>query len=120
MAQIWFALIAASETFALAAMQRRDGYVFDASYGAGIIRTMNTNRDIHDLRDPREAEIELLLGTACSDSCSVVDRLMSMPGLFADEQSPSPEWNRAVSTRLETMLSRSMRAAIEAGTKRAA
>jgi fructuronate reductase len=81
---------------------------------------MNENREPYDLRDPRETEIELLLGGARNDSCSVVDRLMSMPGLFPDELSSSPEWHRAVSTRLETMLSKSMRAAIDAEVRRAA
>jgi fructuronate reductase len=107
-------------TFALANGQSLDSYAFAVAAWMRYCLGMNENGEPYDLRDPRETEIELLLGGARNDSCSVVDRLMSMPGLFPDELSSSPEWHRAVSTRLETMLSKSMRAAIDAEVRRAA
>ncbi|MBI1622511.1 mannitol dehydrogenase family protein [Aquamicrobium zhengzhouense] len=106
--------------FALAKGDPLDSYAFAVAAWMRYCLGMNENGAKYDLRDPREAEIEALLAGTESDAGSIVDRLMSLPGLFPDELSTSSEWKRAVAQRLEIMLSKSMRAAIEAEAKSAA
>jgi fructuronate reductase len=70
------------------------------------------NGEEYALRDPREAEIAKLIEGA-RDAGSIVDRLGALPGLFPDELASADQWRSAVRTRLETMLEKGMRAAIE-------
>lgn len=107
-------------TFALRNGLPLDSYAFAVAAWMRYCLGMNENREHYDLRDPREAEIDALLGKAGNEPDSIVDCLMALPGLFPDELSTSPEWKRAVSQRLEMMLSRSMREAIEAEVQKAA
>jgi fructuronate reductase len=93
-----------------------DGYAFAVAawmrYGLG----MKESGEKYALRDPREDEIaQLVYGV--SEAGAIVDRLLRLPGLFPDELVGSRLWRDAVASRLETMLSEGMRAAIgkEAG-----
>lgn len=99
--------------FALANGQKPDAFAFAVAAWMRYCLGMDETGERYALRDPRDAEIEALLADAGGDSSSIVDRLMNLPGLFPDALAASPEWNRAVASRLETMVSKSMRAAIE-------
>jgi fructuronate reductase len=89
-----------------------DSYAFAAAawmrYGLG----MKESGEKYALRDPREAEIaQLLYGV--SEAGAIVDRLLGLPGLVPGELAASALWRDAVASRLDTMLSEGMRAAIE-------
>lgn len=91
-----------------------DAYAFAVAAWMRYVLGMKESGETHRLRDPREAEIEALLAGAGRDAGSIVDRLLTLPGLFPDALSSSPEWRNAVTQRLETMLAKSMREAIKA------
>jgi len=60
-------------------------------------------------------EIEALL--TLSESASIVDRLLSMP-VMADDATPSIEWKRAVSARLESRLAQTLKTLLDADQSR--
>jgi len=107
-------------TFALRGGQALESYAFAVAAWMRYCLGMKENGETYALRDPREAEIEALLAGAGRDAGSIVDRLLSLPGLFPEQLASAPEWSRAVKARLETMLADGMRAAIDAEAKRAA
>lgn len=107
-------------SFALSNGQPLEPYAFAVAAWMRYCLGMNENGETYPLRDPREAEIEALLAGAGRDAGSIVDRLMTLPGLFPEPLAGSDAWNRAVRTRLETMLARGMRAAIDAEAGKAA
>ena len=96
-----------------------DSYAFAIAAWMRYCLGMDESGKPYELRDPREAEIAERLRTAARDSNSVVDLLFDLPGLFEPALASSPEFHSAVNTRLELMLSRSMRHAISAEAKRA-
>jgi fructuronate reductase len=99
-------------TIALSRGDPLDAYAFAVGAWMRYCLGMTETGEEYALRDPREAEIEALVAAARGDAGSIVDRLMSMPGLFPDVLAGSPDWRSAVTRRLETMLARDMRAAI--------
>jgi fructuronate reductase len=86
-----------------------DAYAFAVAAWMRYVLGVKENGESYTLRDPREAEIAGLIGTAGS----IVDRLLKLPGLFPDELADSDRWRDAVRSRLETMLTKNMHAAIE-------
>lgn len=88
-----------------------DAYAFAVAAWMRYVRGMSENGEAYALRDPREAEMKALVD-GVGDAASIVDRLFELPGLFPGELVTSPQWNAAVKRRLETMLVKSMRAAI--------
>lgn len=107
-------------TIALRRGFRLDTYAFAVAAWLRYCVGMDETGKTYDLRDPREAEIAALIGSAGRDAGSIVDRMFALPGLMPQELSHAPEWHSAVKTRLETMLARSMRHAIAAEAARAA
>jgi fructuronate reductase len=105
---------------ALRTGQSLDAYAFAVAAWMRYCLGMTETGERYALRDPREAEIEALLAEAGGEAGSIVDRLLALPGLFPDQLSNAPTWRGAVTARLETMLARSMREAIEAEAARAA
>lgn len=106
-------------TFALKNGQSLEPYAFAVAAWMRYCLGMKENGETYALRDPREAEIAASLAGAGRDASSIVDRLLALPGLFPEPLAVSPEWNRAVKARLETMLVHGMRAAIEMEVKQA-
>lgn len=100
--------------------QELDAYAFAVAAWMRYCLGVRENGDGYALRDPREAEIAALLAQAGGEAGSVASRLMALPGLFPDALASSPHWSRAVTARLETMLSKGMRAAIDAEARAAA
>lgn len=90
-----------------------DAYAFAVAAWMRYCLGMDETGRTYALRDPREAEIAALLEGAGRDATSIVDRLLGLPGLFPDDLASAPEWRRAVQSRLETMLAKGMRDAIE-------
>ena len=101
-------------THALANGLALDSYAFAVAAWMRYCLGKNEKGERYALRDPREKEIEALL----DDAGSIVDRMLGLPGLFPDALAGSAEWNSAVGSRLETMLARGMRAAIEQEARR--
>lgn len=93
--------------------QSLDAYAFAVAAWMRYCLGMKESGETYALRDPREAEIGALLGDADGDAATIVDQLLGLPGLFPAELSGAAGWNAAVRRRLETMLSESMRAAID-------
>jgi fructuronate reductase len=89
-----------------------DAYAFAVAAWMRYALGVKENGEKYALRDPREAEIASLIGAA-GDAGSIVDRLLALPGLFPDELAGSDVWRSAVRCRLESMLAKDMRAAIE-------
>lgn len=73
---------------------------------------METNRTKTYPRSGFDAQVGALLDRV-HESASIVDSLMAMP-LPGEENAP-PEWDAAVSRRLESRLANAMRAIIEPG-----
>jgi fructuronate reductase len=90
-----------------------DAYAFAVAAWMRYALGMKQSGEAYALRDPREAEIASLVGAA-RDAGSIVDRLLALPGLFSEELAASDVWRSAVKSRLETMLAKNMRTAIEA------
>jgi len=90
-----------------------DAYAFAVAAWMRYVTGMNEAGETYQLRDPREAEIASLLEGAGGEAGSIVDRLLTLPGLFPAELAGAPEWRDGVRRRLETMLARSMREAID-------
>ena len=72
---------------------------------------METNRTKTNPQSGFDAQVGALLDRI-HDHTSVVDRLMAMP-LPGEGDSEAPEWDAAVTRRLETRLAEAMRAVIE-------
>jgi len=89
-----------------------DSYAFAVAAWMRYALGLKEDGAKYALRDPREAEIAKLIDRA-GDTGSIVDRLLALPGLFPDELSGSEAWRSAVRSRLEAMLAKGMRAAIE-------
>jgi len=89
-----------------------DAYAFAVAAWMRYVLGMTEANEPYALRDPREAEMKLLLAGASRDAGPIVDRLLGLPGMFPAELSAAPEWSAAVKRRLETMLATSMRQAI--------
>ncbi|WP_274630206.1 mannitol dehydrogenase family protein [Arvimicrobium flavum] len=96
-----------------------DAYAFAVAGWLRYCVGMDETGKRYELRDPREAEIAALVDGAGCDAGSIVDRMFALPGLMPEELSRSDEWNRAVKSRLEIMLAKSMRQAIAAEVGRA-
>jgi fructuronate reductase len=90
-----------------------EAYAFAVAAWMRYVLGVKESGERYALRDPREAEIASLIGTA-GDAGSIIDGLFELPGLFPDELARSDLWRSAVRSRLETMLTDDMRAAIEA------
>jgi fructuronate reductase len=90
-----------------------DAYAFAVAAWMRYCLGMTETGETYALRDPREAEITALLNGAGRDAGSIVDRLMSLPGMFPDELGAAPQWRAAVQSKLEAMLADGMRAAID-------
>lgn len=90
-----------------------DAYCFSVASWMRYCLGMNESGQTYALRDPREGEIAALMAAAGGDAGSIVDRLLGLPGLFPVELAQAPEWRSGVQRRLETMLAKSMREAIE-------
>lgn len=107
---------------AMIALQRGlslDSYAFAVAAWMRYSLGMDENGKQYELRDPREAEIAERLRKAGRDAGSIVDQLLELPGLFEPALASSPEFQSAVNSRLEVMLSRSMRQAIAAEAEKA-
>lgn len=89
-----------------------DAYAFAVAAWMRYCLGMTQDGERYGLRDPREAEITALVDGAGRDAGTIVDRLLGLPGLFPEPLAGSDAFRRAVTTRLETMLARDMRAAI--------
>lgn len=89
-----------------------EAYAFAVAAWMRYVLGMKESGEKYALRDPREAEIARLIDGA-REAGSIVDRLFALPGLFPDELSGADVWRNAVRGRLETMLAKDMRAAIE-------
>ena len=76
----------------------------------GYGRRMDTNRTTTSPHSEFDAQVGALLDRI-HESASIVDSLMAMP--LPDEDDSAPEWNAAVTRRLERRLADAMRAVIE-------
>jgi fructuronate reductase len=106
---------------ALVALKRGlplDAYAFATAAWMRYALGAKESGERYPLRDPREAEIAGLIGEA-RDADSIVDRLLALPGLFPQELAGAAAWRAAVGGRLEAMLAKGMRAAIEVETEEA-
>lgn len=90
-----------------------DAYAFAVAAWMRYCLGMTETGETYALRDPREAEITALLDGAGRDAGSIVDRLMSLPGLFPEQLGGVPQWRAAVQSKLESILADGMRAAID-------
>lgn len=73
---------------------------------------METNRTKTNPLSGFDAQVGALLDRI-HESASIVDSLMAMP--LPDEDNAAPEWDAAVTRRLERRLAETMRAIIEPG-----
>ena len=73
---------------------------------------METNRTKTNPQSGFDAQVGALLDRI-HESASIVDSLMAMP--LPDEDNSAPEWDAAVTRRLERRLAETMRAIIEPG-----
>ncbi|MDW6024932.1 mannitol dehydrogenase family protein [Mesorhizobium sp. BAC0120] len=89
-----------------------DAYAFAVAAWMRYVLGTKESGEKYSLRDPREAEIAKLID-GVSDAGSIVDRLLGLSGLFPEELTGSEKWRGAVKGRLEMMLAKGMRAAIE-------
>jgi fructuronate reductase len=88
-----------------------DTYAFAVATWMRYALGRKENGETYALRDPREAEIVKLMGSA-NEADAIVERLLGLPGLFPAELVRLDQWRGAVSGRLKTMLGKGMRAAI--------
>jgi fructuronate reductase len=95
-----------------------DTYAFAVAAWMRYALGRRENREIYALCDPREAEIAKLIGGA-NEAAVIVERLLGLPGLFPAELVSSDQWRGLVASRLQTMLGKGMRAAIEEESARA-
>ena len=73
---------------------------------------METNRTKTNPQSGFDAQVGALLDRI-HESASIVDSLMAMP--LPDEDNAAPEWDAAVTRRLERRLAETMRSIIEPG-----
>jgi hypothetical protein len=73
---------------------------------------METNRTKTNPQNGFDAQVGALLDRI-HESASIIDSLMAMP--LPDEDNAAPEWDAAVTRRLERRLAETMRAIIEPG-----
>jgi len=78
----------------------------------GYISDMGTNRTNSRPQSGFDAQVGALLDRI-DESASIIDRLMAMPP--ASDDDAAPEWDAAVTKRLERRLADTMRAIIEPG-----
>jgi fructuronate reductase len=89
-----------------------DAYAFAVAAWMRYALGTKESGEKYALRDPREAEIARLVH-GVSDAESIMERLLSLAGLFPEELSGSDKWRSALTGRLDTMLAKGMHAAIE-------
>ena len=78
----------------------------------GYVRRMETNRTKTYPQSGFDAQVGALLDRI-HESSSMIDSLMAMP--LSGEDDSAPEWDAAVTRRLERRLAETMRAIIEPG-----
>ncbi len=91
-----------------------DAYAFSVAAWMRYATGVDECGETYLLRDPREGEIAERVEAAGRDAAALVERLLSLPGLFPEKLAVSDEWRRAVTVRLDRMLSEGMRKAIAA------
>jgi len=89
-----------------------EAYAFAVAAWMRYVLGMKESGEKYALRDPREAEIAGLID-GVPDAGTIVDRLLGLPGLFPEELAKADPWRKAVKDRLDIMLAKGMRTAIE-------
>lgn len=99
-------------TVAMARGLPLDAYAFAIAAWMRYAVGLTEQGAAYALRDPREREIGAALAGTGRDAGAIVERLLSLPGLFPKELGGSPHWREALERRLGSMLADGMQYAI--------
>jgi fructuronate reductase len=102
---------------AVAALERgqaMDAFAFAVAAWMRYAIGRRDDGERYALRDPREAGIASATAGTDGDAQATANALLALPGLFPSRLTDERRWGEAVGTRLDRMLKRGMRAAVDA------
>jgi len=89
-----------------------DTYAFTTALWIRYCVGVDSRGETYDIRDPRQAELFIAIGTAPYDATLICKMIFALPGLMPDKLAQSKEWMSKTVDYLEPMLRDDMESAL--------